>query len=384
MRLAYFDCFNGVSGDMILGAMVDAGLSVTKLRRELKKLGVDGYTLSAKKVMKCGISATKVYVRLARDRGHKHRHYSDITKLIRKSQLEPNVVKTALAIFKTLAEAEARVHDVPLAKVHFHEVGAVDSIVDIVGAAIGFTELGIGEVMVSAINVGSGVVKTEHGVLPIPAPATAFLLQGIPSYAEGPVKELATPTGAAILKTMASRFGSQPLMTCSVIGIGAGGYDFDDRPNILRMFIGAESSQYIEERLIELATNIDDMNPQALSLVSKMLFDQKALDVTITPIHMKKGRAGMTLKVLCDTSMAGEMERIIFKHTSTLGIRRYEVYRVSLTREIKKVKTKYGVIEVKVAYLPNGEVKAAPEFESVRKAAEKHDVTFDTVYRAAL
>ncbi len=384
MRLAYFDCFSGVSGDMILGAMVDAGLSIAKLRRELKKLGVDGYTLSAKKVMKCGISATKVHVRLARDCDNNHRRYPDIVKLIKNSSIEPEAKKRSLAIFKTLAEAEARVHDVPLAKVHFHEVGAVDSIVDIVGAAIGFIELGIGEVTASFINVGSGVVKTEHGVLPIPAPATAVLLQDIPSYAEGPVKELTTPTGAAILKTMSSRFIPQPLMTCSSIGNGAGGYDFDNRPNILRMFIGAESSQYIEERLIELATNIDDMNPQALSLVSKMLFDQKALDVTITPIHMKKGRAGMTLKVLCDNSMAGEMERIIFKHTSTLGIRRYEVGRVSLTREIKKVKTKYGLIEVKVAYLPGGEVKAAPEFESVRKAAEKHDVTFDTVYRAAL
>ena len=382
MKTGWFDCFSGISGDMTLGALVDAGLPIAKLRSELKKLNLDGYTISASKVKRCGIAATKVKVKLTKKSKH-HRLYPDIVKMIGKSGLSGEVKDRALDIFEKLARAESRVHREPMEKVHFHEVGAVDSIVDIVGASIGFCELGIDEVQASAVNTGSGTVDTSHGVLPVPAPATAFLLEGVPAYAEGPQLELTTPTGASILKSECVRFGPMPMMTVERIGHGAGGHDFTDRPNITRLFIG-ETAKVKEERLLELVTNIDDMNPETLPSVVDSLFEAGALDVTITPIQMKKGRPGVCLAVLCGPGKRGAMEKIIFEQTSTLGVRRREVERVSLPRRIKKVKTSYGVIEVKVARLPNGKEKNAPEFVSVRKAAVKHKVSFETVYRAAL
>ncbi|VAX21113.1 hypothetical protein MNBD_NITROSPINAE04-2246 [hydrothermal vent metagenome] len=388
MKLAYFDCFSGISGDMALGAMVDVGLPIAKLRSELKKLNLDGYTISASKVKRCGIAGTKVTVRLTKKSTH-HRLYPDIVKMIEKSGLSDEVKKRALDIFGKLAQAESKVHGEPMEKIHFHEVGAVDSIVDIVGASIGFCELGIGEVQASAINAGSGTVKTSHGILPVPAPATAFLLEGVPAYAEGPQLELTTPTGASILKSQCVRFGPLPMMTVERIGHGAGGHDFADRPNITRLFIGETEAvgkigEVKVERLLELVTNIDDMNPEAIPSVFDALFTAGALDVTITPIQMKKGRPGVCLSVLCEPDKSVEMEKILFEQTSTLGVRRREVRRASLPRRIKKVKTRYGVVEVKVAQLPDGKEKSAPEFTSVRKAAVKNKVSFETVYRAAL
>ncbi len=397
MKIGWFDCFSGISGDMTLGAMVDAGLPIAKLRSELKKLQLDGYTISASKVKRCGISATKVTVRLTK-KSARHRLYPDIVKMIEKSGLSDEEKKRALDIFEKLAQAESKVHGEPMEKVHFHEVGAVDSIVDIVGASIGFCELGIGEVQASAVNTGSGIVNTSHGILPVPAPATAFLLQAIPAYADGPQLELTTPTGASILKSQCVRFGPLPLMTVERIGHGAGGHDFAGRPNITRLFIGttvavgtagatieADNTGKVKvERLLELVTNIDDMNPEAIPSVFDALFEAGALDVTITPIQMKKGRPGVCFAVLCGLENSGAMEKILFEQTSTLGVRRREVQRASLPRRIKSVKTRYGAVEVKIAILPNGREKCAPEFESVRKAAVKQKVSFETVYRAAL
>ncbi|VAX21163.1 hypothetical protein MNBD_NITROSPINAE03-1719, partial [hydrothermal vent metagenome] len=296
MTIAYFDCFSGISGDMTLGAMVDAGLRIAKLRSELKKLRLDGYTISASKVKRCGISATKVTVKLTKKSKH-HRLYPDIVKMIVKSGLPDEVKEKALDIFKVLAQAESKVHSEPMEKVHFHEVGAVDSIVDIVGASIGFCQLGINEIQASAVNTGAGSVNTSHGILPVPAPATAFLLEGIPAYSKGPQLELTTPTGASILKSQCVRFGPLPMMSVERIGHGAGGHDFADRPNITRLFIGtaveagtteavgANTGKMKEERLLELVTNIDDMNPEAIPSVFDALFGAGALDVTITPIQ---------------------------------------------------------------------------------------------------
>ncbi|MBF0633557.1 MAG: nickel pincer cofactor biosynthesis protein LarC [Nitrospinae bacterium] len=385
MKIAYFDCFSGISGDMTLGAFVDAGLSFDLLKSEIAKTGLQGYGITAGKVKKNGFIATKIDVAVDVSAVKGHRHYPDIVKIIEKSGLKPEVKEIALNVFRVIADAEAEAHGVPVEKVHFHEVGAVDSIVDVVGAAVGFVELGIREVYSSPVNVGSGTVKTDHGVLPVPAPATAHILRGIPTYADGPQMELATPTGAAILKAMAKSFGGQPAMNVTSIGMGAGSHDFPNRPNVLRLFLGeTASSMLLDERLVELSTNIDDMNPQIYPLVAEKLFTAGALDVTFIPVVMKKGRPATLIEVLCAPDKSEEAQGILFTETTTLGIRIREVTRVSLLRHIKKVATEYGEIEVKVAELPNGGVKVAPEYESVKKAAEKNGVTFEMVYRATL
>jgi len=369
---------------MTLAAFLDAGLSIAKLRRELKKLKVDEYSLAASKVTRQGIAGTRFKVKLKKSKIKSHRHYPDIVRIIGRSGLDDGVKERALAIFETIARAESRVHATPVEKVHFHEVGAVDSIVDIVGAAIAFEELAIDEVAASPLNLGSGSVQTEHGVLPVPAPATALILEGVPTYSEGAGRELTTPTGAAILKTLAGKFGPQPLMTVKKTGHGAGGAELAGRPNILRLFIGETEGAPGETRLMELQTNIDDMNPQIYPLVSEMLFKAGALDVFITPIQMKKGRPASLLTVLCPPGASGKLEQIIFKNTSTLGIRRLEVSRVCLERGYAQVKTRYGPVQVKIGLLPGGASKSAPEFESVAKAASRHNVPFDAVYREAL
>jgi len=384
LKIAYFDCFSGISGDMTLAALLDAGMPLSRLRAELEKLNLEGYKLSSTRTSKCGIAARKVDIKIAKSATHGHRGYSGIVKLIRRSGLADPVKQKALDIFDIIARAESRVHNTDIDKVHFHEVGAVDSIVDICGAAVGLDYFCIDKVCSSAINTGSGSVVTAHGTLPVPAPATALILRGAPTYAEGPTGELTTPTGAAILKATVSKFGLQPLMRASKVGHGAGSQNFADRPNILRVFIGETDDSFKEEGLIELQTSVDDMNPQAYPVVSDQLFAAGALDVAIAPVIMKKGRPGNMLTVLCSPQKSVELERILFIHTPTLGIRRRGVDRVSLQREIVKVKTAYGTIEVKVAQIPGGGVKQAPEFESVKKAANRHGVPHETVYRAAL
>ncbi len=384
MKIAHFDCFSGVSGDMILATLIDAGLSPAKLKRELKKLKLDGYAISVSKVKKSGISATSVKVRVDKNRNRVHRTFSDIKKIIDKSSLEPYVKKKSLAVFKVIAEAEATVHGTTPAKVHFHEVGAVDSIIDVVGAVIGFSALGVGAITASPINVGAGTVKTEHGVMPVPAPATAIILKDVPTYANGPAKELTTPTGAAILKTFAKGFGKQPSMEYKSVGNGAGGYDFDDWPNILRVFISEYNVPLKTEELTLLSANIDDMTPEAVSAAQDALFTAGALDVTITPVLMKKGRPAVIVSALCGAEQVPAVEMAFFVNTSTLGVRHAMVNRASLPRKIKKVKMEFGVVDVKVAFLPDGTERDSPEFESVKKVALQKRVSFDTVYRAAL
>ncbi len=385
MKVAYFDCFSGVSGDMILGAIIDAGLPFADLKSELETLDLSGYSLSAGKIVKGGVTAHKLDVTLDAPSKRPHRHYPDIVKIIEASRLDLSIKEKALLTFQIIAEAESKIHGVPIEKVHFHEVGAVDSIVDIVGAAIGLVRLNIGKVYSSSVNVGSGEVLTEHGVLPVPAPATAEILKGVPTYASGPAKELATPTGAAILKANAISFGPSPLMIAESTGYGAGGYDLADRPNVLRLTIGeAPSNNGMEESLVELRTDIDDMNPERFPVVRGLLFDSAALDVTFTATQMKKGRPGVTVTVLCEPHNSTQLETILFCHTTTLGIKRYKVGRVSLRRRMGKVTTRFGSVDVKIAELPDGGTRAVPEFESVLAQAKRSGVSFGEVYNAAI
>ncbi|MBI4666107.1 MAG: nickel pincer cofactor biosynthesis protein LarC [Nitrospinae bacterium] len=384
MTKVYLDCFSGISGDMVVGALLDAGLPLELLKERLASLPVEGYEISSARVKRCGVSAIKFGVDVDMSRQKGHRHYKDIVKLIESAQLALEVKETALRIFDIVAVAEGEVHGVDKEKVHFHEVGAVDSIVDIVGAAVGFHELGVTGVVCSAINTGSGMVMTEHGLLPVPAPATALILRGVPTYAEGPEKELTTPTGAAIAKALSANFGNRPLMTVGKVANGAGGHDFADRPNVLRMLFGeSESSGYIHETLVEIETTIDDMNPQQYPVVMEKLFEAGALDVTYTPVFMKKGRPGVVFTALCPTALAGDVEKVFFVHTTTLGLRKRPVERVSLERNIVEADTPYGPVKVKIAYLPDGGRKIAPEYESVKEVAERSGAPFAEVYEAA-
>lgn len=385
MKIAYFDCFSGISGDMTLGAFVDAGLPVELLKKEVAKLGLGGYEITVREVKKNSFTATKIDVAVDQSAIKGHRHYPDIVRMIEKGGVKPEAKKIALDVFRVIGEAEAEAHGVAIEKVHFHEVGAVDSIVDVVGSAVGFVELGIREVYGSPVNVGSGTVKTDHGVLPVPAPATALILRGVPTYASGPEMELTTPTGAAILKALVKSFGAQPAMKVTAVGSGAGSLDFPGRPNILRVFVGEkDTSSDREEKLVEISTNLDDLNPQIYPLVAEKLFKAGALDVTFIPVIMKKGRPATLIEVLCAPDKADEAGKILFTNTTTLGIRVREVIRLSLPRQMRKVATEYGEIDVKVAELPDGGTKTAPEYESVKRAAERDGVAFDMVYRAAL
>jgi uncharacterized protein (TIGR00299 family) protein len=383
MKIAYLDCFSGISGDMTLGALVDAGVSARYLRSELKKLGVSGYTVTIRPVVKKGIAATAVDVRVKPSAIKGRRHYPDIVSIIERSSLAVAVKEVALAIFARIAEAEAAVHATTLAKVHFHEVGAVDSIVDVVGAAVGFAALGVDAVEASPINVGSGTVETDHGVLPVPAPATLRILAGIPTYADGPLRELTTPTGAAIVGSLARRFGGQPPMIVERVGYGAGGYDLTDRSNVVRLTVGRTEEGAAVESLVELAATIDDMNPEAYGYAADRLFAAGAKDVTLTPVYMKKGRPGVVMTVLADGETAAALEAILFAETTTLGVRRLRVERAALPRSVVTVKTIYGPVKVKIARLPDGSVKAAPEYDDVARLAVKKKAPFADVYRAA-
>ena len=331
MKLAYFDCFSGISGDMTLGALVDAGCAVEHLRGELRGLQVAGWELTAEKVWKNGMAAT--YVKVKTEDQSKHRSLGAILEILEKSELAPRVRERASSIFRKLGEAEARVHDVPLEKIHFHEVGAVDAIVDIVGACIGFEALGIEKFACSALNVGGGTVKMAHGVLPVPAPATANLLQGRPTYSNGVQKELVTPTGAAIVATLCETFGPQPAMSVHAIGYGAGTEDIEGQPNVVRIMVGDELGAGkekgaqpglavpLDEEIAVVEANLDDMNPQIYGYFLEKALGAGALDVYTTPVQMKKNRPGTLLTVLCKPGDVNALMSLIFAETTTFGVR---------------------------------------------------------------
>ena len=385
MKHAYFDCFSGISGDMTLGALLDAGVSVEQLRRELQALDLPGWELTAEKLWKNGMAATYAKVR-AQDTST-HRSLSAILGIIEKSSLATGVKDRSAAIFKKLGEAEAAVHDVPLEKIHFHEVGAIDAIIDIVGACIGFAALGIESFACSSLNVGGGTAKMAHGVLPVPAPATARLLLGKPTYSNGVQKELVTPTGAAIVATLCTSFGPQPPMTVTAIGYGAGTVDLEGQPNVLRLMVGevAEKRSATESESIRvLEANLDDMNPQIYGYFLEKALAAGALDVFATPVQMKKNRPGMLVTVLCKPDDESKFHEMLFAETTTLGVRTYTAERRVLARQWETVHTAFGEVRIKVARL-NGHIRqASPEFEDCRKLAEAKNVPLQRVMEAAL
>lgn len=365
MNILYFDCFAGISGDMVLGALVDAGVSPDDLRTELAKLHVPGWEIRAERVMKKAISATRLHVETSE--GHVHRGLSDIAKIIRDSDLDEHIKNRSIEAFTRLAEVEAAIHNKTVEQIHFHEVGALDAIIDIVGAMIGVHLLGIDKVISSPVHVGTGFVKAAHGEIPVPAPATVALLKGVPIFSRGIEAELATPTGAAILTTLAQEYGPLPSMNITTIGYGAGSRDLPI-PNLLRVYRGTAEAGACETDSVQLIeTNIDNMNPEFYAHVIERLFTAGALDVWTTPIIMKKSRPAATLSVLVSPADAAKLTDIILTETTTLGVRTREVRRTKLAREVVAVPTKYGDIRVKIGRL-GGEIKnIAPEYDDCKK-----------------
>ncbi|HHU32290.1 MAG: nickel pincer cofactor biosynthesis protein LarC [Zhaonellaceae bacterium] len=379
MKVAYFDCFSGISGDMILGSLIDAGLSHHILLKHLERLPLPGFSVQIEKVTKCGISGTKVNV-LTQD-CHTHRHLQDIYSILEQSKLEHDVIKTAKKIFQNLAQAEAKVHNTTPDNIHFHEVGAVDAIVDIVGAVVGLKELGIEEIYVSPLNLGSGFVECEHGTIPVPAPATVELLKGVPSYTSDVRQELVTPTGAAIITTLAKEFGSMPELVVDCAGYGAGERDLKI-PNLLRVIVGEHKqiSNYHTDKNIILETNIDDMNPEFFDFLFYRLSKEGALDVSLTPIYMKKNRPGTLLRVLAKENNKDNLIKAIFEETTTLGIRTYSANQISLPLEFRPIETKYGTIRIKIKKISGKSTQVLPVYEDCRLAAIKYGLPVKHVY----
>jgi hypothetical protein len=381
MRTAWFDCSTGASGNMILGALLDAGLKLAELKAELAKLPVSGYRLTAARVRRAGISGTYVEVRVSgkqRERG-----LEDVLSLIRRSRLDPETKALSALVFERLAGAEARAHGRSRDRVHFHEVGGVDCLVDVVGSVAGLKRLHVESVQASALNLGHGTIQCAHGKLPVPAPGTGYLLKGVPVYQDDLVGELVTPTGAAVLSTLAKGFGPLPEMKVAAVGYGAGTMELA-RPNLLRVLIGdTRESAFEADRIILLETNLDDLNPQFFDHVMAVLFKRGALDVFLTPIQMKKNRPAVALSVLCRREDADTLTRSLLVETTTLGVRRQEMERVCLRRETRTVRTHWGTVPVKVARLGDEVLNAAPEYEACRKLAVKNGVPLKKVYEEA-
>jgi len=382
MKILYFDAFSGIAGDMVLGALLDAGLSLSYLKKELKKLpNLSGYTISSKKIKRSSISATSFIVKITKKQ--KSRDYKAIKKMINSSTLSVDVKRTALKIFEKIAIAEAEIHGTTVGDVHFHEVGGVDSIVDIVGSAIGFSKLGIKKFYSSPLPLGSGLVNTRHGVMPIPAPATLRILKGVPVIGSDEKMELVTPTGGAIVSALSSGFGSMPAMKPVTDGYGGGTKErADGLPNLLRIVIG--DVREAPKKLLVIESNIDDSTPEEIAYARGRLLKSGALDVWATPIMMKKGRLATLLSVLCEAGKAKNLREILLNETSSIGVREYEVNRYELPRETIKVKTKYGTVRVKVVITPSGEKRLKPEYDDVAKLAKKHSVPFREVFNSAL
>ena len=392
MRTLYFDCFAGISGDMTLGALVDAGADARELTERLLLLGVDGYEIGFEKVDRSGISATRAIVRLTREE-KQHRHLSHIEKIIGDSRLNDSVKARALKIFRRLGEAEARVHNVPVERIHFHEVGAVDAIVDVVGACICFELLGVESFAASALHVGSGTVEMEHGRFPVPPPAVAELLRGAPVYATDIVGELVTPTGAAIVATVCEEFGALPRMRVEATGYGAGGREYKNFPNVLRVLVGESDkagetpsgvSRQNDEELLMVETNVDDVSPQVLGYLLERALAAGALDCFFTHVQMKKNRPGVLVSILCRPADGEAMRGLLFAETPTLGVRSYAVMRRTLGREAVTVETEFGTIAVKVAREAGRTIGATPEYEDCRAAALAHKAPLRVVQEAAL
>jgi uncharacterized protein (TIGR00299 family) protein len=379
MKIAYFDCFSGISGDMILGAWVDAGLPLKDLSDALSGLCVSGFKLEQEKTERHQIMGTKVHV--VTEHEHAHRHLSDIVTILDESTLSETAKERSKQIFRRLAEAEAKVHGSTPDQVHFHEVGAVDAIVDIVGAVVGAELLGVQEIYASVVRLGTGITKSMHGKIPVPAPATVELLRGVPVQHTDIRAELVTPTGAAILTTVAKGFGQAPLFRTERIGYGAGTRELEEVPNLLRVQIGVTRENLEEDHSVLIETNIDDMTPEITGYVMDKLLSEGAKDVYVTPVMMKKGRPGMLLSVLTDPASATRISEVIFRETTTLGVRLSQVGRLKVHRCERTVDTAFGPIRTKVGRF-GGREQAMPEFDDCARIAKERGVPILEVYRA--
>jgi uncharacterized protein (TIGR00299 family) protein len=383
MNIAYLDCASGISGDMTLGALVDAGVPLAALQAGIDSLGLPSCKLVRTDVKKKGFRASQIVVE--HEPEHKHRHLHHITAMIEGSALTERQQALAKKIFGKIAVAEAKVHGSTIEKVHFHEVGAVDSIADVVGAAIGWDLLGVERIVASAVPTGQGFIEIAHGRCSIPAPATAEILQGIPLAASNVEAELTTPTGAAILASLVDAFGPLPAMTIDRIGYGAGQRELAGQPNLVRLLVGRiEEPAPASDTVWTLEANLDDATGETIGHAISKLWEAGALDVFATSIQMKKNRPGVMLTVLCRADEVAQLESLLFCETTTLGVRRWPVSRHTLPRKAHAVSTSLGEIAGQLALLPNGKSSFAPEYEACRKIAEAQSVALREVYRAAL
>jgi pyridinium-3,5-bisthiocarboxylic acid mononucleotide nickel chelatase len=424
-KTLYFDCFAGASGDMVLGALIDAGLPLADLEAALGSLMIPGYRLSADRVLRSGLSATKFRLHEASEahhahdhehdnghahghehraahepahghahphedapaqphRHHDHRSLADIVGLIEKSALSPRARERAIALFRRLAEAEAAIHQMPVDQVHLHEVGALDSIVDIVGAVYGLEWFGAERIVSSPLNVGGGMVKSAHGVFPVPAPATLRLLTGAPVYSSGVQMETVTPTGALLVTGYATEFGPMPAMSVDRVGYGAGDKDLRDTPNVLRIVVGHDGGAGGGRRVVVMECEIDDMNPQFFGVVLDALYAAGALEVFYTPVQMKKNRPGTLLTVIAPPDRRDTLEAVVFRETTTIGLRYQELMRACLDREMITVETPVGPVRVKVARRGGDVLNASPEFDDCVRLAAEHGLPVKQVHALAV
>lgn len=377
MKIAYFDCFSGIAGDMIIGALLDAGLELSALKKELKKLPLTGYEIKAFKTEKQGIKGTKFEVKAPQEKTH--RDLKDIFGIIEKSSLAKKIKDDSKKIFRRLAEAEAKVHGVSIDKIHFHEVGGVDAIIDIVGAVIGLDILKVDKIYSSPLSLGKGYVKFSHGKFPVPAPATVELCKNIPVRYTDIEGELVTPTGAAIITTLAE-FSPRLDFKIEKIGYGAGSMDLKEIPNLLRVMIGEKDLDLEQDEILVLETNIDNTTPEVLGYLTEKLLEKGALDVYLVPVIMKKGRPGTILSVICNMDKLNELSSLIFSETGTIGLRTQFHLRKKLPRKVKVVETRFGKARVKV--ITDGKkVHISPEFEDCRILADKNNIPLREVYK---
>jgi uncharacterized protein (TIGR00299 family) protein len=383
--VAHLDCSAGISGDMLLGALIDVGWPADRLREVIARLKLHDVHLQVERITKHGISATQVNIHSSPHQPH--RGLNDLASIVMQADLPDAVQQRAIAALRLLAEAESTVHNVPVERIHFHEVGAVDTIVDIVGALVGMQELNVGEVYCTALPWSHGTVKTEHGILPVPPPAVALLLRDTPVVGVNIEGETVTPTGATLVRTLAQQFGPVPAMRVERVGYGAGQRDWPDRPNVLRLTIGetaTDSAGLNVEQLIQMSCNIDDMNPEWYGPLMQQLQDAGALDVWLIPAQMKKNRPGTVVEVLFRTESAATIRDALLRHSTTLGVRETGVTRYSLARHVETVQTVYGAVKMKVARLPDGSVKASPEHDDCVARAGEYGVSVGDVWLAAI
>jgi len=400
-RIVYIEPFSGISGDMMLGALLDLGVKFERLREKLKILPLHGYSLEARKCMRSGIQATKFDVHCESDTsssGHRHQHshhelhphrsYKDIRTLIESSELSPWVREKSGEAFRRLAEAEGKIHALPAEEVHFHEVGAVDSIVDIVGSMIAVEELLPARFVCSAVNMGRGTLECQHGTYPVPSPAAQELLKGVPTFSNSVQGELTTPTGAALLATLADSYSGQPAMIVRATGYGAGSRETQGNANVLRITMGDEvidlQSEPSEEQVAVIESAVDDLSPQVYGYFQERAFAEGALDVYATPIQMKKNRPGFLITVVCNPDQTETLTQLMFRETTTIGVRRIIAHRSVLQREFRQVRTEYGEVKIKIGSHKGRKMNCIPEFEDCRRIALEKDVAIKEVMAAAM